>query len=147
MAMVCNYKLSCRLLIPMIGIESCVTSYSVPDNLGGDLRLHLPVHRWPQYILNQPGRPLIRPSSHTMAGPPVRERYNAKARGSTAGGGHKKRKRPKIKEVNEDGTPVDSPAAPPVEVEAEGDGRGKMSSKKRKRMDSYIVSHHFSSCN
>jgi ATP-dependent RNA helicase DHX37/DHR1 len=73
-----------------------------------------------------------------MAGPPVRERYNAKARGSVAGGGHKKRKRPKNKEVTEDGTPVEQSTAPP-EVQGEGDGRGKMSSKKRKRMDSYIV--------
>lgn len=67
-----------------------------------------------------------------MAGPPVRERYNSKARGSVAGGSHKKRKRPKNK---------DDPNAPdePVVVDEPGDGRGKMSAKKRKRMDSYIV--------
>lgn len=64
--------------------------------------------------------------------PPVRERYNAKARGSVAGGSsHKNRKR-KAKH-QDDGEPAEvKPAQPHYE---EG-----MSSKKRKRLDSYIVS-------
>ena len=82
----------------------------------------------------------------TMAGPPVRERYNAKARGSVAGGGaHKKRKRPFNKPIPlaEDGNAEDG-AGHQVEerqkMPMEGEGRGGMSAKKRKRMDSYIVS-------
>lgn len=84
-----------------------------------------------------------------MAGPPVRERYNSKARGSTAGGGsHKKRKRPSKAappaDVNaEDGEDGQQTAHAEVEREKlpmEGEGRGGMSAKKRKRMDSYIVS-------
>jgi ATP-dependent RNA helicase DHX37/DHR1 len=71
-----------------------------------------------------------------MAGPPVRERYNAKARGSVAGGsaGHKKRKRPASKPRVE-GSDVEMEESVKV---AEPVGGG-MSSKKRKRMESYIV--------
>jgi ATP-dependent RNA helicase DHX37/DHR1 len=85
-----------------------------------------------------------------MAGPPVRERYNAKARGSTAGGSHKKRKQKKPKApvvVDEDGVPIPTGKRDEVMQEQsedegvyEGEGKGKMSSKKRKRLDSYIVS-------
>lgn len=85
-----------------------------------------------------------------MAGPPVRERYNAKARGSTAGGSHKKRKQKKPKApvvVDEDGVPIPTGKRDEVmqdqsedELGHEGEGKGKMSSKKRKRLDSYIVS-------
>ena len=72
-----------------------------------------------------------------MAGPPVRERYNAKARGSVAGGSHKKKRKQKPA-VDEDGeVAVDGNGL--EDIEESGDGRGKMSSKKRKRMDSYIV--------
>lgn len=83
-----------------------------------------------------------------MAGPPVRERYNSKARGSTAGGGsHKKRKRPSkavpLADVGgEDGEDAQQLAQVEVQMEKlpmEGEGRGGMSAKKRKRMDSYIV--------
>lgn len=80
-----------------------------------------------------------------MAGPPVRERYNAKARGSTAGGSaHKKRKRPSNKEVaagqlaEAQVSAADELANKSLESEG-GEGRGGMSAKKRKRMDSYIV--------
>jgi len=71
-----------------------------------------------------------------MAGPPVRERYNAKARGSTAGGSHKKRKR--VKDKQAEGSDNDASAVPTI-VDVDAEARGKMSSKKRKRMDSYIV--------
>lgn len=71
-----------------------------------------------------------------MAGPPVRERYNAKARGSVAGGGsHKKRKR--LGAAKAAGSEDESGAPAPVQP-APGQG---MSAKKRKRMESYIVSH------
>ena len=61
--------------------------------------------------------------------PPVRERYNAKARGKGDGGrSHKAGKKKKIVEV----APDDKPQQPHHEPG--------MSSKKRKRLDSYIVS-------
>jgi ATP-dependent RNA helicase DHX37/DHR1 len=69
---------------------------------------------------------------------PVQERYNAKARGSVAGGStHKKRKRVKSK-ISEDGQVA--PVVIHQDEGEEGDGRGKMSTKKRKRFDSYVVS-------
>jgi ATP-dependent RNA helicase DHX37/DHR1 len=76
-----------------------------------------------------------------MAGPPVRERFNAKARGSTAGsGGHKKRKRPSAKARAEAlGSDGDVEMKEPVKAAEPPAGAG-MSSKKRKRMESYIVS-------
>ncbi len=75
-----------------------------------------------------------------MAGPPVRERYNAKARGSTAGGSHKKRKRTKkVDSENPTGEDGQVMEVQPEREEEEGESRGKMSSKKRKRMESYIV--------
>lgn len=77
-----------------------------------------------------------------MAGPPVRERFNAKARGSTAGsGGHKKRKRPSAKARAEAlGSDGDVEMKEPVKAAEPPAGSG-MSSKKRKRMESYIVSY------
>ncbi|WVQ70890.1 hypothetical protein IAR50_000415 [Cryptococcus sp. DSM 104548] len=61
-----------------------------------------------------------------MAGPPVRERYNAKARGSVAGGdSHKKRKQRR---------PQDNEAAEPEDAATAG-----MSSKKRKRFESFMA--------
>ena len=63
---------------------------------------------------------------------PVQQRYNAKARGSTAGGSHKKRKRPRASLEDE----VSVSALPIVEYE---EGRRNMSAKKRKRFDSYVV--------
>lgn len=104
-------------------------------------------------ILHLAVRPLctqrhsIRPVHRNMAGPPVRERYNSKARGSTAGGGsHKKRKRPSkasAPAVNEDGEGEGQADGVREETREklpmEGEGRGGMSAKKRKRMDSYIV--------
>jgi ATP-dependent RNA helicase DHX37/DHR1 len=61
--------------------------------------------------------------------PPVRERYNAKARGKgDSGRSHKIGKKKKPVEVNED----DVKAAQPHHEAG-------MSSKKRKRLDSYIV--------
>ncbi|KAK4687994.1 ATP-dependent RNA helicase DHX37/DHR1, partial [Tremellales sp. Uapishka_1] len=65
---------------------------------------------------------------------PVQERYNAKARGSVAGGSaHKKRKRVKarVEEDEDEGGP--STSTPVVDI-----GAG-MSSKKKKRLDSYIA--------
>ena len=73
-----------------------------------------------------------------MAGPPTQQRYNAKARGSVAGGSHKKRKRPKTHRGEEDDA-ISAPAGGTLGDEG-GSGRGKMSAKKRKRLDSYIVS-------
>ncbi|KLT42475.1 P-loop containing nucleoside triphosphate hydrolase protein [Cutaneotrichosporon oleaginosum] len=58
--------------------------------------------------------------------PPVRERYNAKARGSVAGGSHKSRKRKSKVLEPEEFKPVQPHHEPG------------MSSKKRKRLDSYI---------
>ena len=75
---------------------------------------------------------LIFTTTMPPAGPPVRERYNAKARGSVAGGSHKKRRRTGNKQEAGEGEGQH-------EEEQPGDGRGKMSAKKRKRMDSYIV--------
>ncbi len=66
--------------------------------------------------------------SYTMP-PPVRERYNAKARGSVAGGSsHKNRKR-KSKHTEPEEEQLSQPHHEPG-----------MSSKKRKRLDSYIAS-------
>lgn len=71
-----------------------------------------------------------------MAGPPVRQRYNAKARGSVAGGSsHKKRKRgPPRADAEGDGEDATGPGESSI-------GAG-MSSKKKKRLESYIVSYH-----
>ncbi|KAK8865947.1 hypothetical protein IAR55_001096 [Kwoniella newhampshirensis] len=70
-------------------------------------------------------------------GPPVRERYNAKARGSVAGGSsHKKRKRVKRDEA---GDPVfEEVAEEEANVGAADPGAG-MSSKKRKRFESFMA--------
>lgn len=65
-----------------------------------------------------------------MAGPPTVQRYNAKARGSVAGGSHKKRKRP----ARGDGEAEE----PKSSIIGGVDTRG-MSSKKKKRLESYIV--------
>lgn len=73
-----------------------------------------------------------------MAPPTSHPRYNAKARGSVAGGSHKKRKRPSTKldpSEHEDGQ---DPTHPTGDLE-DSEPREKMSSKKRKRLDSYIV--------
>lgn len=71
-----------------------------------------------------------------MAGPPVRQRYNAKARGSVAGGSsHKKRKNITKERTEED--------AQDNEADQHGavfeDPTAGMSSKKRKRFGSYMV--------
>lgn len=67
-----------------------------------------------------------------MPPPPPRQRYNAKARGSVAGGSHKKRNRkPKHAADGEE----DAPTQPHHEPG--------MSAKKKKRLDSYIVSQLF----
>ncbi|WVQ85563.1 hypothetical protein IAT38_007729 [Cryptococcus sp. DSM 104549] len=69
-----------------------------------------------------------------MAGPPVRERYNSKARGSVAGGSsHKKRKR-----VKQDGGEDNEAAGAAGGSEAVDVSAG-MSSKKRKRFESYMA--------
>ncbi|AFR97931.1 ATP-dependent RNA helicase DHX37/DHR1 [Cryptococcus neoformans C23] len=71
-----------------------------------------------------------------MAGPPVRQRYNAKARGSVAGGSsHKKRKNITKEHTEED--------AQDNEADQHGavfeDPTAGMSSKKRKRFESYMA--------
>jgi hypothetical protein len=89
------------------------------------------------------------PTSRTMP-PPKHERYNAKARGSVAGGSaHKKRKRPSTKSIASEHEGAASAAGAEVDFSS---GAGKlarehgleveqgMSSKKKKRLDSYIVS-------
>ncbi|WWC58708.1 uncharacterized protein I303_101252 [Kwoniella dejecticola CBS 10117] len=71
-----------------------------------------------------------------MAGPPVRERYNAKARGSVAGGSsHKKRKRIKR---DENGDPIFDQVEDSTEV-ADDDPTAGMSSKKKKRFESFMA--------
>ncbi|CAE6510083.1 unnamed protein product [Rhizoctonia solani] len=78
--------------------------------------------------------------------PPQRVRYNAKARGSQAGGSHKRKKR-----VNNDGEDSNAIEAVPksgqqkeeerrerIRQELEAQSTSKMTSKKRKRMESYI---------
>lgn len=90
------------------------------------------------------------PTSRTMP-PPKHERYNAKARGSVAGGSaHKKRKRPSTKSVASEHEGAAFAAG--AEDMGSSSGVGKlarehgleveqgMSSKKKKRLDSYIVS-------
>jgi ATP-dependent RNA helicase DHX37/DHR1 len=78
-----------------------------------------------------------------MPPPPRHERYNAKARGSVAGGSsHKKRKRPPPKEVQEDGNDgagegEDESLAAIAKRMSGGEG---ISGKRRKRLESYIVS-------
>ena len=64
------------------------------------------------------------------------QRYNAKARGSKAGeSAHKKRKRrPNVQPEDEAGSHTQA-----NEEEQDGIDRRGMSSKKRKRLDSYIV--------
>ncbi|RSH92899.1 putative ATP-dependent RNA helicase DHR1 [Saitozyma podzolica] len=81
--------------------------------------------------------------------PPKHERYNAKARGSVAGGSaHKKRKRPSTKSIASEHEDAAFPAGAEV---AFSSGAGRlarehgleveqgMSSKKKKRLDSYIA--------
>ena len=63
---------------------------------------------------------------------PIQQRYNAKARGSVAGGSHKKRKGPRAAVADD----VSVSALPILEHD---EGRGKMSAKKRKRFDSFVV--------
>ncbi|WWC66285.1 uncharacterized protein I206_100186 [Kwoniella pini CBS 10737] len=71
-----------------------------------------------------------------MAGPPVRERYNAKARGSVAGGSsHKKRKRIKR---DENGDPIFDEVDQSDERVADDPTAG-MSSKKKKRFESFLA--------
>lgn len=79
-----------------------------------------------------------------MAPPPIHERYNAKARGSVAGGSsHKKRKRPAPKVVPEDDTDgiegVEEGESLAAIAKRMSGGEG-LSGKKRKRLESYIVS-------
>ncbi|WVO12956.1 hypothetical protein L204_100565 [Cryptococcus depauperatus] len=69
-----------------------------------------------------------------MAGPPVRQKYNAKARGSVAGGStHKKRKAVSQKGQFEDDAEEDGELE-----EQDDDSLPAMSSKKRKRFESYM---------
>jgi ATP-dependent RNA helicase DHX37/DHR1 len=78
-----------------------------------------------------------------MAPPPRHERYNAKARGSVAGGSsHKKRKRQPQRVVEEDGSEVeqDPSSAAAIAMASEMSLQSGMSTKKRKRLESYIVS-------
>lgn len=80
-----------------------------------------------------------------MAPPPRHERYNAKARGSVAGGSsHKKRKRPAPKEIVEDhgeevGEGDDGSESLAAIAKRMSGGEG-ISGKRRKRLESYIVS-------
>ena len=80
-----------------------------------------------------------------MAPPPRHERYNAKARGSVAGGSsHKKRKRPAPKEIPEDvsdeaGEGEDGTESLATIAKRMSGGEG-ISGKRRKRLESYIVS-------
>ncbi|OCF55427.1 ATP-dependent RNA helicase DHX37/DHR1 [Kwoniella mangroviensis CBS 10435] len=72
-----------------------------------------------------------------MVGPPVRERYNAKARGSVAGGSsHKKRKR--AKKNDDDGDAPNDMAEGSSSTVVEDPTAG-MSSKKRKRFESFMA--------
>jgi ATP-dependent RNA helicase DHX37/DHR1 len=79
-----------------------------------------------------------------MAPPPRHERYNAKARGSVAGGSsHKKRKRQPQRVVEEDDgsdTQQDPSSAAAIAMASEMNLQAGMSTKKRKRLESYIVS-------
>lgn len=71
-----------------------------------------------------------------MAGPPVRQRYNAKARGSVAGGSsHKKRKNLSKERTEEDAQDNETDQHAAVFE----DPTAGMSSKKRKRFESYMV--------
>ncbi|ORX35970.1 P-loop containing nucleoside triphosphate hydrolase protein [Kockovaella imperatae] len=75
-----------------------------------------------------------------MGGPPTYQRYNAKARGSVAGGSHKKRKRPKVHRGEAEGGGQDGDeGGHGIGEVTEGSGRGKMSAKKRKRLESYVT--------
>ena len=84
-------------------------------------------------------------SSYSMAPPPRHERYNAKARGSVAGGSsHKKRKRPPPKVRDEDhsddaGGEEDGTESLAAIAKRMSGGEG-ISGKRRKRLESYIVS-------
>ncbi|WRT64167.1 uncharacterized protein IL334_001096 [Kwoniella shivajii] len=70
-----------------------------------------------------------------MAGPPVRERYNSRARGSVAGGSsHKKRKRVKSQDEIENAVEGGGEIQ-----EVKEDAMAGMSSKKRKRFESYMA--------
>ncbi|WVQ97439.1 hypothetical protein IAU59_004552 [Kwoniella sp. CBS 9459] len=76
-----------------------------------------------------------------MAGPPVRQRYNAKARGSTAGGSsHKKRKRTAAQagdvEGAEDGVGQGSAG---IAMEVDDDPAAGMSGKRKKRFESFMA--------
>jgi ATP-dependent RNA helicase DHX37/DHR1 len=78
-----------------------------------------------------------------MAPPPRHERYNAKARGSVAGGSsHKKRKRPSQRAGEEDEVfvPREEPSsAEAIALASEMSLKSGMGTKKRKRLESYIV--------
>lgn len=80
--------------------------------------------------------PAIRESSYKMAGPPVRQRYNAKARGSVAGGSSHKKRKNITKERTEEHAQDNDNDQHDAELE---DATAGMSSKKRKRFESYMV--------
>ncbi|CUA67605.1 Putative ATP-dependent RNA helicase PB1A10,06c [Schizosaccharomyces pombe 972h-] [Rhizoctonia solani] len=78
--------------------------------------------------------------------PPQRVRYNAKARGSQAGASHKRRKRVRVEGEDSNAIEVvpkseqqkDEDRRERIRQELEGQSTSKMTSKKRKRMESYI---------
>ncbi|OCF41767.1 ATP-dependent RNA helicase DHX37/DHR1 [Kwoniella heveanensis CBS 569] len=77
-----------------------------------------------------------------MAGPPVRQRYNAKARGSTAGGSsHKKRKRTTTtsREHEQDGVAGIGESSGRGITEVDEDPASGMSGKKKKRFESFMA--------
>lgn len=80
--------------------------------------------------------PAIGESSYRMAGPPVRQRYNAKARGSVAGGSSHKKRKNITKERTEEHAQDNDNDQHDAELE---DPTAGMSSKKRKRFESYMV--------
>ncbi|XAO23129.1 hypothetical protein I312_101907 [Cryptococcus bacillisporus CA1280] len=71
-----------------------------------------------------------------MAGPPVRQRYNAKARGSVAGGSSHKKRKNITKERTEEHAQDNDNDQHDAELE---DPTAGMSSKKRKRFESYMA--------
>ena len=82
--------------------------------------------------------------TYNMAPPPRHERYNAKARGSVAGGSsHKKRKRGSQapKEGDDVFVEKEEPStAASIALASEMSLQSGMGTKKRKRLESYIVS-------
>lgn len=80
--------------------------------------------------------PAIEESSYKMAGPPVRQRYNAKARGSVAGGSSHKKRKNITKERTEEHAQDNGNDQHDAGLE---DPTAGMSSKKRKRFESYMV--------